>query len=329
MLVNSLGRKWEFTFTTLVTFGGAFFASFPLFYSTSFGGAYWVWLIILLAFTVQAVSYEFRSKPSNVFGKKTFETLLFINGFLGTILLGIVVATLYNGAEFSLNTMNHVKWDNPARGLEAALNYHNLLLGFSVFFLSRVLALLYFRKTIENNEICNRIKKQLIINAVPFVLLFVSFVTILLLKTGYAIDPETKSIVFEKYKYLHNLIQMPLVAIMFIAGVLAVLWGIIATVVSDKYDNGIWFTGLGTFFAVLALLLIAGLNNTSFYPSITHPESSLTVYNASSSEYTLKTMAIVSLIIPFVFAYIVVAWRSINKRKITRSEIEDSNEHHY
>lgn len=330
MLVNTLGRKWEFTFTTLVTFGGAFFASFPLFYSTSFGGAYWVWTILLLAFIVQAVSYEFRTKPSNVLGKKTFEVMLFLNGLLGTILLGTAVGTFFNGAMYSHDYLNHVNWHHPARGLEAVLNLHNVLLGVTVFFLSRVLGLLYFMNTINHDIILKRSQQKLMLNGALFVVVFLSFTIWLMLKPGFAVNSETAAVYMQDYKYLINLIEMPIVLVMFIVGVLAVLWGIIRSLLPGRiYDKGIWFAGLGTFLVVLSLFLIAGFNNTAFYPSVHNIQHSLTIYNASSSEYTLGVMAVVSLLVPFVLAYIVIAWRSINKKKIDIDEIEDKNEHKY
>jgi cytochrome d ubiquinol oxidase subunit II len=330
LLVNTLGRKWEFTFTTLVTFGGAFFASFPLFYSTSFGGAYWVWIAILLAFTIQAVSYEFRTKPNNMLGKRTFEIMLFLNGFLGTILLGTAVGTFFNGAAFGLNMMNNVSWYGPARGLEAVLNFHNVLLGLTVFFLSRVLGLLYFIRTVDHQPILKRSKKHLWFNAIPFLVFFLSFATWLLIKDGFAVNPESGHITMEQYKYLHNFIQMPIVLGLFLLGVIGVLFGIIKTLFSKKlFDNGIWFSGIGTFLVVLSLFLIAGFNNTAFYPSLHELNDSLTIQNASSSLFTLKTMSIVSILIPFVLAYIVFAWRAINKKKITEEEIINPDEHSY
>ncbi len=326
MIVNTLGRKWEFTFTTLVTFGGAFFASFPLFYSSSFGGAYWAWTVLLLVFTLQAVSYEFRSKAGNVFGKRFYETLLFINGLVATVLIGTVVGTFFNGAEFSLNVLNNVSWHNQARGLEAVLNWHNVALGLAIFFLARMLGLLYFMMTISHDEIYKRAKKHLLINTVPFLIFFLAFAIFLLLKDGFAVDAN--GIVFiEKYKYLHNFLAMPLVLVMFLVGVIAVLFGVIKTLLSKKsYDKGFWFSAPGTVFTVLAVLLIAGLNNTAFYPSTVDLQSSLTIQKASSSLFTLKTMSIVSILIPFVLAYIVITWRAINKKKITNEEIIDKNE---
>ncbi|MDD2198943.1 MAG: cytochrome d ubiquinol oxidase subunit II [Bacteroidales bacterium] len=330
IIVNTLGRKWEFTFTTLVTFGGAFFASFPLFYSSSFGGAYWLWITILLAFTIQAVSYEFRSKPNNVLGKKTFEIMLFINGLFGTVLLGVVVGTLFNGVPFELDSLNRVSWHGLARGLEAILNLHNLSLGLTVFFLARILAILYFINSIEQIDILKRSKKHLIYNTIPFIVFFLSFVIYLLIKDGFAVDPTSGIVSMQSFKYLNNLLQMPVLIIIFVLGVVGVLYGILNSIFSKKiYDKGIWFAGIGTFLVVLTLFLIAGYNNTAFYPSLHNINDSLTIQNASSSLYTLKTMSIVSLLVPFVIAYIVFAWRLINKKKITEDEINDKNEHTY
>lgn len=330
IIVNTLGRKWEFTFTTLVTFGGAFFASFPLFYSSSFGGAYWLWITILLAFTIQAVSYEFRSKPNNVLGKKTFEIMLFINGLFGTVLLGVVVGTLFNGVPFELDSLNRVSWHGSARGLEAILNLHNLSLGLTVFFLARILAILYFINSIEQIDILKRSKKHLTYNTIPFIVFFLSFVIYLLIKDGFAVDPTSGIVSMQSFKYLNNLLQMPVLIIIFVLGVVGVLYGILNSIFSKKiYDKGIWFAGIGTFLVVLTLFLIAGYNNTAFYPSLHNINDSLTIQNASSSLYTLKTMSIVSLLVPFVIAYIVFAWRLINKKKITEDEINDKNEHTY
>jgi len=335
ILVNLLGRKWEFTFTTLVTFGGAFFASFPLFYSTSFGGAYWVWLLILIAFVVQAVSYEYRSKPNNLFGKRTYETLLFINGLLGTILIGTAVATFFTGSEFSVDKLNLTKltgnempiiseWKGLANGLEAAFNLQNLSLGLTVFFLSRVLALLYFMNRIKNTEIMERVKKQLLYNAIPFVFFFLTFTIWLLLSKGFAVNPTTKEVFIEPYKYLHNLIAMPIVAILFLLGVALVLLGIIRPITCfvKCSTHGIWATGIGTILTVFSLFLLAGFNNTAYYPSTFDLQSSLTIENSSSSQYTLTVMSYVSLLVPFVIAYIWYAWRSMDNKKIDIEEIK-------
>jgi cytochrome d ubiquinol oxidase subunit II len=320
MLVNSLGRKWEFTFTTLVTFGGAFFASFPLFYATSFGGAYWVWMIILLAFVIQAVSYEFRSKAGNFLGAKVYEGFLFINGLFGTVLIGTAVATFFTGSQFSLNDLNQVNWEGPARGLEAALNIRNIALGFSVFFLARILAILYFMNNIDNDAIFIRSRKHLWINTIPFLIAFLFFLTMLLVKDGFAVDPDSKMVSMEKYKYLHNLLEMPVILVMLLIGVAGVLFGIIRALIK-KTTRGIWFTGPGTILTVLALFLIAGFNNTAFYPSTFDLQSSLTIENASSSKFTLTVMSYVSLLVPVVVAYIWYAWRSMNRKQITQEEL--------
>lgn len=328
ILVNALGRKWEFTFTTLVTFGGAFFASFPLFYSTSFGGAYWVWMIILFAFVIQAIAYEFRNRPSNVYGPKTYETFLFINGLVGTIFIGTAVATFFTGSNFSVNDFNQSKWDTSFHGLEAALNVHNLSLGLTVFFLARVLAILYFMNAVDHKEILERSKKQLMINGVPFVIFFLTFTIWLLFRDGFAVNPESKEVYMQSYKYFNNLIEMPVVLIGFLVGVVLVLWGIISSLIKDN-TKGIWFAGSGTVVTVLMLLLLAGYNNTSFYPSVSNLQSSLTIENASSSHFTLTAMSYVSLFIPFVLAYIWYAWRAINNRKIDQEEIESDDIHIY
>jgi cytochrome d ubiquinol oxidase subunit II len=328
MVINALGRKWEFTFTTLVTFGGAMFASFPLFYSTSFGGAYWVWMAILFCFIIQAVAYEFRSKPDNVWGAKTFEAFLFINGLLGTILIGTAVATFFNGAEFTVNDFNQSKWATPYGGLEAVLNIHNVALGLAVFFLARVLGSLYFMNSIEDDQIYARSKKQLLISGIPFLVCFLFFTIRLLIMDGFAVDSQTSIVSMESYKYLHNLIDMPVVAVLFLVGVVAVLLGIVKAYLLEKYTKGIWYAGGGTILVVFSLFLIAGLNNTSFYPSLADLQSSLTIQNASSSHYTLTAMSYVSLMVPFVIAYIVWAWRAINSEKIDADEI-NSEDHLY
>lgn len=333
IIVNALGRKWDLTFTTLVTFGGAAFASFPLFYATSFGGAYWVWMLILFAFVFQAVSYEFRSKPNNFLGKKTFEIFLFINGLLGTVLLGTAVATFFTGSEFSINNMNSSFWQTPYRGLELAFNftrfgtYVNLSLGLAVFFLSRVLASMYFINSIDEKKILERAKKQLIMNAVPFLIFFLFFLFSILLIDGFAYNPDSGVVTMEEHKYLNNLIEMPIVAVILLAGVVAVLFGIIrGYFYFDKYGSkAIWIAGPGTILTVFALLLLAGYNNTCFYPSTYDLQSSLTIQNASSSKYTLTVMSYVSLFIPFVVAYIWYAWSSLNKKKITQEEMENDS----
>lgn len=331
MIVNSLGRKWEFTFTTLVTFGGAFFASFPLFYSTSFGGAYWVWMAILFCFIIQAVSYEYRSKPNNIFGPKTFETFLFINGAMGTILIGTAVGTFFTGANFSVDKMRLTetlssvtisRWETPWHGLEAVLNIQNVLLGLVVFFMARILALLYFMNNINNEQIIIRSRKHLLYNTIPFLVFFLIFTGMLLTNSGFAVNPGTGEVNMEPLKYLHNLLEMPVVLIIFLAGVLLVLFGIIHSLIR-KSSNGIFSTGPGAFLTVFSLFLTAGLNNTAYYPSLTNLQSSLTIHNSSSSHYTLTVMSYVSLMVPFVILYIIYAWRSINNSKIDEAELKE------
>jgi len=325
LLVNTLGRKWEFTFTTLVTFGGAFFASFPLFYATSFGGAYWVWFAILISFVIQAVSFEFRKKPGNFLGSRSYEIFLFINGILGPLLIGTAVGTFFNGAMFSLDSMNHVTWGTPFRGLEAVLTFHNLALGLAVLFLSRILGLLYFMNSVENENIYSRSKKHLLYNTVPFLVFFLYFVIALLFKDGFAYNPETGVISVESYKYLHNLLAMPINTLMFLVGVVGVLWGIISTLLKGG-TKGIWFAGAGTVLTVWAVFILAGFNQTSFYPSVFDLQSSLTIENASSSKFTLVAMSYVSLFVPFVLGYIWYAWKLMNNKQISEQELEQ--EHH-
>ena len=331
MLLNSTGRKWEFTFTTLVTFGGAFFASFPLFYSTSFGGAYWVWMLILACFVLQAVSYEYQSKKGNLLGKKTYQVFLLMNGILGPILLGTAVGTFFSGAEFVVNKgqLTYVAmpvistWATPWHGLEAAFVFWNVCLGLAVFFLARIQALLYFINNIDDAEIVKRSRKHLVIETALFLVFFLVFLVHLLLADGFAVDPETKEVYMQPYKYFMNLVEMPAVPVVLLVGVAGVLYGIVRTILSDTWKKGIWFSGAGTVLTVLTLLLCAGWNSTAFYPSTADLQSSLTITNASSSEFTLRTMAIVSIFIPFVLAYIVYAWRAIDIREITKHEIEN------
>ena len=330
LIVNSTGRKWEFTFTTLVTFGGAFFASFPLFYSTSFGGAYWLWMLILFSFVLQAVSYEFQNKLGNLLGTRTFQWFLVINGILGPLLLGGAVATFFNGSNFIVAKNNLVdgfaspvisSWANGSHGLDALLGPWNLVLGFAVFFLARILGILYVMNNVDDENIRSRGSVRLIGAAVPFVVLFVAFLVRTLVKDGYAYDPTSGVIMIEPYKYLHNFIDMWYLAIVLLAGVVLVLYGIIRTEVSKTYICGIWPVGIGTVLTVLALLLSAGWNNTAYYPSNADLQSSLTIANSCSSYFTLSTMAVVSILIPFVLAYIVYAWYSIDKKKLDKQEI--------
>lgn len=334
IIANSMGRKWEFTFTTLVTFGGAFFASFPLFYSTSFGGAYWVWMAILFSFVIQAVSYEYRSKPNNFLGKKTFDAFLLINGLLGPLLLGTAVGTFFTGSAFSVNKENMANlvgsqtissWEHPAHGLEAVLNLQNVLLGLAIMFLARVLGLLYMMNNIDHKEILDRSKKQLIYNAIPFLIFFLSFLFWTLFSDGFAVSPDSKMVVMEPLKYLNNFLAMPILLIMFLLGVVAVLWGIGISVFKTS-SKGIWFAGLGTVLTVWSLLMSVGFNNTAYYPSTFDLQSSLTISNSSSSQYTLTVMSYVSLFVPFVLGYIWYAWKSINNKKIDNDEM--NNESH-
>ncbi len=341
IIVNSLGRKWELTFTTLVTFGGAFFASFPLFYSTSFGGAYWVWMIILFAFIIQAVSYEYRTKPNNFLGKKTFEVFLFINGLIATIFLGVAVATFFTGSSFLVEKINLVNlhsnnmpiissWKGLAHGLEAIWDTNqlafltNLSLGLSVFFLSRLTANLYFINNIEDDNLYQRNKSSLTKNTIAFLVFFLFFVFRLLVITGYAVNPKTKEVFLEPYKYFHNLIDMPIVTILFLIGVLLVLFGIFITLFKES-RKGIWPTGAGIILTVFALFLLAGFNNTAFYPSSYDLQSSLTIENSSSSHYTLSAMSYVSLMVPFVLGYIWIVWKAMDSKKITAKEVEEDS----
>lgn len=325
LLINTLGRKWEFTFTTLVTFGGAFFASFPLFYSTSFGGAYWVWIVILFSFVIQAVSFEFRKKPGNFLGSKTYEIFLFVNGLLGPLLIGTAVGTFFNGAMFSLDDMNHVSWGTSFRGLEAVFTFHNLSLGVAVLFLSRLLGLLYFMNSVDNEQIYSRSKKQLLINTALFLVFFLYFLIVLIFKDGFAYHPVTGQVSLESYKYLHNLVDMPLNTVLLLTGVVFVLWGLISSILKGG-TKGIWYAGIGTVLTVWSLLILAAFNNTSFYPSLVDLQSSLTIENASSSRFTLVAMSYVSLMVPFVLGYIWYAWKSMNSKKISEEELE--KEHH-
>lgn len=331
MMINSTGRKWEFTFTTLVTFGGAFFASFPLFYSTSFGGAYWLWMIILFSFVLQAVSYEFQSKAGNLLGKTTYRTFLVINGVVGPVLLGGAVATFFTGSNFYINKGNIAdaampvisQWANGWHGLDALLNPWNVVLGLAVFFLARILGALYFINNINENDLVKRCRRALWGNTALFLVFFLAFVIRTLLADGYAVRPETGEVFMEPYKYLTNFLQMPVVLLVFLVGVVAVLWGIIRTLWKPAFDKGIWFAGAGTVLTVLALLLVAGYNNTAYYPSTHDLQSSLTLANSCSSQFTLKVMAYVSILVPFVLAYIFYAWRSIDNRKIDAKEMEE------
>ena len=331
LVYNSTGRKWEFTFTTLVTFGGAFFASFPLFYSTSFGGAYWLWMIILFTFVLQAVSYEFQNKIGNILGPKTFQFFLTLNGIVGPLLLGGAVATFFEGSNFIVEKDNLIdaaaitpiisRWANASHGLDALLNPWVLVLGFAVVFLARVLGILYVMNNVDDENIRSRGSVRLIGAAIPFLVLFVAYLIHVLLKDGYAYNAEG-IIYMEPYKYLNNFIEMWYLLILLLIGVVLVLFGIGKTILSKGYVSGIWPAGIGTVLTVLALLLSCAWNNTAYYPSTADLQSSLTLENSCSSEFTLTTMFYVSLLVPFVLAYIVYAWRAIDSKKLTKEEIK-------
>ena len=331
LVYNSTGRKWEFTFTTLVTFGGAFFASFPLFYSTSFGGAYWLWMIILFTFVLQAVSYEFQNKIGNILGPKTFQFFLTLNGIVGPLLLGGAVATFFEGSNFIVEKNNLIdvdaitpiisRWANASHGLDALLNPWVLVLGFALVFLARVLGILYVMNNVNDEDIRSRGRSRLIGAAVPFVILFVAYLVHVLLKEGYAVN-EFGFIYMEPYKYLTNFLDMWYLTVILLIGVVLVLFGIGKTILSKDYVGGIWPAGIGTVLTVLALLLSCAWNNTAYYPSTADLQSSLTLSNSCSSEFTLTTMFYVSLLVPFVLAYIIYAWRAIDSKKLTKDEIK-------
>lgn len=331
MVLNSTGRKWEITFTTLVTFGGAFFASFPLFYSTSFGGAYWVWMLILLTFVLQAVSYEFQNKLGNILGPKTFRFFLVLNGVLGPFLIGTAVATFFNGSNFLIEKASLTdqlqpiisRWANASNGLDAVLDPWNLILGFAVLFLARVLGILYVMNNVNDEDVRCRGSVRLVGNSVAFLIFFLAFLIRTLLKDGYAYNPQDGEILMQPMKYLTNLVEMWPLLIVLLVGVGGVLYGIGRTIWSKTYVKGIWPAGIGTVLTVLVLLLLAGWNNTAYYPSNADLQSSLTIQNSCSSEFTLRTMFYVSLLIPFVLAYIAYCWYSLDKKKITKEEIRE------
>ena len=336
LVYNSTGRKWEFTFTTLVTFGGAFFASFPLFYSTSFGGAYWLWMIILFTFVLQAVSYEFQNKIGNILGPRTFQFFLTLNGIVGPLLLGGAVATFFEGSNFIVEKNNLVdpeaitpiisRWANASHGLDALLNPWVLVLGFAVVFLARVLGILYVMNNVDDKDIRSRVPGRLIGAAVPFLVLFVAYLVHVLLKDGFAYN-DAGRIYMEPYKYLTNFIDMWYLLVVLLVGVVLVLYGIGKTIFSKGYIGGIWPAGIGTVLTVLALLLSCAWNHTAYYPSTADLQSSLTLENSCSSEFTLTTMFWVSLLVPFVLAYIVYAWRAIDSKKLDKEELH--NDHAY
>lgn len=334
LLVNATGSKWEFTFTTLVTFGGAFFASFPLFYSTSFGGAYWLWMLILFSFVLQAISYEFQSKLGNLLGKRTYQSFLVFNGVMGPVLLGVAVATFFNGSDFLVcksnltETTNPVisHWGNEWHGLDALANPWNLMLGLAVCFLARILGCLYFIRSIRDTGLIPRCRRQLLGDSVPFLLFFLAFVVHTLLKDGFAVHPETGIIFMEPYKYFHNLTDMPILLVLFLSGVTGVLFGLIRGIFCHTCHNGFWFTSAGTILTVLSLLLCVGYNHTAYYPSTADLQSSLTLANSCSSLFTLKTMAYVSLLLPIVVAYIAYVWKVMDRKPLTSEEVTENED---
>jgi cytochrome d ubiquinol oxidase subunit II len=323
MLVNVLGRKWELTFTTLVVFGGSLFAAFPLFYSTSFGGAYWLWMLILFCFIIQAVAYEFRSKPSNIYGAKVYEAFLFINGTFGTFLLGVALGGLFEPSNFSVNELNQSKWQSPFHGLETIFYLKNALLGFSVLFLSRLLGLFYFINNVNDENIATRSRKYILQNFIPFIIFFIAFLLILFISEGYSYNPDNNFVFVVPYKYFNNIIGMPALLVLFISGVMLVVLAIILSAINKRFNKAFWIFGLGVFLTVLVLFLISGYNNTAIYPSRYNIQHSLTIQNSCSSEYTLAVMAIVSLFIPIVAIYIAIVWKSMNKKRIDKQELKD------
>lgn len=326
LMINSLGKKWEFTFTTLVTFGGAFFASFPLFYSTSFGGAYWAWIVLLFCFIIQAVSYAYRSQENNFLGKKTYDAFLFINGLMAPLLIGVVVGSFFTGSAFSLNDMYSVQWHSDLRGLDLLFSIPNLLLGLSILALSRVMACLYFMNNIDSEGFIKKVRKELIINSAAMLVFLLSWVVNLVLSDGYAINAN-HVVSIEEFKYLHNLLDMPVNTIILLTGLILVLVGIAKGVLKSS-SQGVWFSGIGSILLVFSVFLLAGFNNTSFYPSTVDLQSSLSIINASSSHYTLTAMSYISLIVPFVITYIFFAWRALNKEKISSVSL-DKEDHKY
>ncbi|MDD3876385.1 MAG: cytochrome d ubiquinol oxidase subunit II [Bacteroidales bacterium] len=327
MIVNSIGRKWEFTFTTLVLFAAGMFASFPLFYATSFGGAYYAWKIFLICFVLQAVSFEYRRKKGNLLGQKTYEGFLYVNGFLGTFLLGAAVATFFTGSSFIRNDYNLSTWQTELYGIEILFNFTNISLGLAILFLARTLGALYLLNNINYDIIRERARKQIIFNALPFLVFFLYFMIRVFLMDGYAVNPDTKVVFMEPYKYLNNYLQMPVALVLFLLGVVLVLYGI-GIAIFKRSDKGIWFSGSGTILTVLSIFFILGFNNTSFYPSSSDIQSSLTIENASSSLYTLKAMTYISLFVPVILGYIFFTWRAIDKGKINPEDMNDNSDQH-
>ena len=336
LVINSTGRKWEFTFTTLVTFGGAFFASFPLFYSTSFGGAYWVWMLILFTFVLQAVSYEFYSKKGNLLGSRAYRFFLVLNGVAAPFLVGVAVATFFTGSEFVVMKDNITaitmpvisRWANGLHGLEALGNVWNWMLGIAVALLAQILGAMYLINNIDDATVARQCRRVVKAVSLPFVLTFVAFVIFIMTKDGYAVDTVTGEVSMQPFKYFNNFVELPLVALIFVIGVVLVLAGIAVTIFRQGNRRGIWFTGIGTVLAVMGLFMCVGYNGTAYYPSSVDLQSSLTLANSCSSKFTLKTMAWVSIIVPFVLAYIIYCWRAIDKKKLTSAELDES-EHTY
>lgn len=337
MMVNSIGRKWELTFTTLVVFGGAFFASFPLFYSTSFGGAYWLWMMILLSFIIQAFSYEFRRKPGNIFGTRFYDSLLFINGCAGCVLLGVAVGTMFFGGEFTITKGNILDVSDPVisvwaptHGLEAILSWENLLLGLTILFLARMQGAFYFLNNFRKSpDLISRCRREMIINGGIFVVLFLIFIATLFSATGYGVEADG-TVIPVKYKYFFNMIEMWWFGVLFLIGVVLVLYAIIGTILMPaRNSRGIWYSGSGTILVIISLFCCLGFNDTAYYPSVTDIQSSLTITNSSSTEFTLKVMSYVSLFIPIVIAYISYVWYKMDKQPITPAEIEDGKDHQY
>ena len=334
LIINSTGRKWELTFTTLVTFGGAFFASFPLFYSTSFGGAYWVWILILITFVFQAVSYEFQGKAGNLLGKNTFRIFLTLNGCLAPLLIGTAVGTFFTGSQFAVDkaAVGNIaapvisRWATQWHGLEAVANPFNVGFGLMVMCLAVSLGALYLINNIKNEKLATQLRRSLLISFLCFLLLFVYVVITLLTMDGFAVDANGE-VFMEEYKYLHNFLQMPAVLAMFLVGAVLLVWGVVATLLKQRFSRGIWLAAPGTVLAVMALFMVAGYNNTAYYPSTYDLQSSLTLANSCSSEFTLRTMAVVSLIIPFVVAYIAYFWRQMDKKSLTTEELNTSDKY--
>ena len=325
LIVNSLGRKWELGFTTLVLFGGASFAAFPLFYSTSFGGAYWVWLIILFCFIVQAVSYEYRKKEGNFLGSRTYEVFLLINGILGVFLIGVALSTFFSGANFRLDSSNFVEWENASKGLEALLNPWNFLLGFALVFLSRVLACGYFLNNIDDEIIKERVKRKIALNSIVFLVFFLGFLFWIFTKEGFFVSQDGL-VSMQKFLYFQNFLEMPFLIAILLVGVVCVLLGMYMGFKGCK--KAIFALGIGSVLTVFAILLSIGIGKSAFYPSLVDLQDSLTIYNASSSYYTLSVMGYVSLLVPFVLAYIVYVWNLMDRVKITRDELrEDSHQY--